>query len=222
MPPIYHFTDVRNLDDILACAELRCHRTAPTTVDVGNQSIKANRSRRRVDCGPAGMVGDYVPFYYAPRSPMLLNIKSGRVDGVSPDQRRIVYLVSSTEAIYSAGLPCVFSDGNAATTHHARSATTADDLATHVDWPLMKQRLWHNTPEDGGPHAASHGGVPRARCRPVGVVHRDRRDQRGRSESPLPRWPSSTTAKPRLSSGPPGISSLDDRVRNRQPARSRR
>src|SRR5687768_8754734 len=105
MPTIYHFTDVKNLQGIFEAEALRCHRVAPTAVDVGNQSIKANRSRRAVDCGPGGMVGDYVPFYYAPRSPMLFSIKCGNVDGVSADQRRLAYLVSTTEAIYAAGLP---------------------------------------------------------------------------------------------------------------------
>lgn len=147
MPPIYHFTDIANLKGIFEAGELRCHRIAPTAVDVGNRSIKANRRRRSVGCGPCGMVGDYVPFYYAPRSPMLFSIKCGNVDGVSSDQRRLVYLVSSTEAIYSAGLPCVFSDGNAATMITTFRDDPAD-LRTEVDWQLMKERIWRNTPED--------------------------------------------------------------------------
>jgi hypothetical protein len=42
---------------------------------------------------------------------MLFSIKPGNVLGVSSDQRGIVYLVSSTEAAYAAGLRCVFTDG---------------------------------------------------------------------------------------------------------------
>jgi hypothetical protein len=147
MPPIYHFTDIDNLKGIFEAGELRCYRVAPTAVDVGNQSIKANRSRRLVNCGPRGMVGDYVPFYYAPRSPMLFSIKCGNVEGVSPDQRRLVYLVTSTEAIYSAGLACVMSDGNAATMI-TKFGDDPEDLDMEVDWELMKERIWRNTPED--------------------------------------------------------------------------
>ena len=147
MPPIFHFTDFANLAGIFESGALQCHRVAPTAIDVGNQSIKANRGRRAVTCGPRGMVGDYVPFYYAPRSPMLFSIKCGNVLGVSPEQHRLIYLVSSTEAIYAASLPCAFSDGNAATA----ITTFGDDpaaLATHIDWALIKERIWRNTPDD--------------------------------------------------------------------------
>jgi hypothetical protein len=59
----------------------------------------------------------------------------------------LVYLVSSTEAIQSAGLPCVISDGNAATWITDFSEDLAD-LETMVDWPLMRERIWRNTAED--------------------------------------------------------------------------
>ena len=114
---------------------------------MGNQSIKTNRSHRAVGCGPGGMVGDYVPFYFAPRSPMLFSIKCGNVDGVSPDQRRLVYLVSSTEATCDAGLSCVLTDGNAGAAFTAFSDDPSDVTAM-IDWPLMKARIWRNTPED--------------------------------------------------------------------------
>jgi hypothetical protein len=120
---------------------------APVATDVGNQSIKANRSRRAVTCGPGGMVGDYVPFYYAPHSPMLFSIKCGNVPGVSSNQRRLVYLVSSTQAVYAAGLDCVITDGNAAV-YITKFSEQEADLATMVDWPLMNERIWRNTDED--------------------------------------------------------------------------
>lgn len=147
MPAIYHFTDIGNLEGILRDGELRCHRMAATAVDVGDASIKSRRTVIPVPCGPRGMVCDYAPFYYAPRSPMLFSIKSGNVPDVSPDQRRLVYLVSSTEAAYEAGLACVFTDGNAAkafTEFHDHGA----NLAEVVDWPLMRARYWFNTFED--------------------------------------------------------------------------
>lgn len=98
--------------------------------------------------GPGGKVCDYVPFYFAPCSPMLFSIKCGNVQGVDPNQARLVYLVSSTETMYDAGLECVFTDGNAAV-----HITAFDDdpakMATHVDWPIMREKYWANTPEDG-------------------------------------------------------------------------
>lgn len=147
MPEIYHFTDVENLEEILGAGALRCHRTAPTVVDVGNQSIKGNRENIDVGCCQGGKVCDYVPFYFATRSPMLYSIICGNVEGVSSDQSRLMYFVSSTESVYGAGLDCAFSDGNAAV-----AITEFDDdpanLQTMVDWDVMRLRYWMNTDED--------------------------------------------------------------------------
>lgn len=131
----------------MAAGALRCHRIASTNVDVGDTSIKSRRTRITVSCGPGGKVCDYVPFYYAPRSPMLYSIQCGNVPGVNPDQRRLIYVVSSTDAAYGAGLRCVFTDGNAATafTKFRDDPALLDEL---VDWPLMGARLWYNTTED--------------------------------------------------------------------------
>jgi hypothetical protein len=147
VPQIYHFTDAENLPEILAAGELRCHRIASTAVDIGDTSIKSRRALIDVPCGPGGKVCDYVPFYYAPRSPMLFSIKSGNVPGVSPDQRRLIYVVTSTEAVYEAELGCVFTDGNAATafTEFKDDPAELDDL---IDWPLMRAQFWNNTSDD--------------------------------------------------------------------------
>ena len=147
MPAIYHFTDVDNLEGIFADGELRAHRTAGCVVDVADNSIKSRRTRIDVRCGPGGKVCDYVPFYFAPRSPMLFRIQAGGVDGVSPDQARIVYFRSSTEVLLDGGVPCVFTDGNAAaafTTFH----DDPDQLGDVVDWALMRERYWSNTADD--------------------------------------------------------------------------
>lgn len=148
MPPICHFTDVSNLAGIVEAGALQCHRSAPTKVDIGNTGIKSNRQLIDVTCGPGGKVCDYVPFYFAPRSPMLYSIKRGNVEGVEPDQRRLVYLVSSTEAMYGAGLDCVFTNGNAAV-YITDFDDEPDNLETHVDWAIMEEKYWRNTPEDG-------------------------------------------------------------------------
>ncbi len=147
MPDIYHFTDIANLPRILSAGELRCHSGANCAVDVADATIKNRRMAKRVPCGPGGAVGDYVPFYFAPRSPMLFRIQHDGVENVSSDPARLVYLVSSTEAVLEAGLACVYTDGNAA----AAFTDFHDDPAgidTVIDWPLMRAKMWANTPED--------------------------------------------------------------------------
>jgi ssDNA thymidine ADP-ribosyltransferase DarT-like protein len=177
LPPIYHFTDVANLEGILDAGALRAHRRARCSVDIADATIKARRARIEVDCGAGGRVCDYVPFYFAPRSPMLFRIKSGGVDGVSSDQRRIIYLVSSTETIVEAGIDFVFTDGNAAAAF-TDFYDDLGDLATVVDWPLMAEKIWRNTPEDNDrvrrrcAEFLVHGTVPLDVITKIGVLDR--------------------------------------------------
>lgn len=97
---------------------------------------------------PHGTVGDYVPFYYAPRSPMMFNIHTGRVPGYNQGQGPLVYVWSYLSTVAEHGLRWVASDGNSA---HSLSEFTNDwgRLASFVDWPIMHERMWHNTADDG-------------------------------------------------------------------------
>jgi hypothetical protein len=147
VPPIYHFTDLANIGSILAVGELRCHSTADCSVDIADATIKSRRMSKRVPCGPGGTLGEYVPFYFAPRSPMLFRIQHGGVENVSSDPARLVYLVSSTEAVVAAGREYVFTDGNAAAAF-TEFHDDAEHLGEVVDWPLMKATMWANTPAD--------------------------------------------------------------------------
>ncbi len=55
--------------------------------------------------GPSGTLDDHVPFYFAPRSPMLYSIHGGYVEGYVVGQRSVIHLVSSAEAVSAAGVP---------------------------------------------------------------------------------------------------------------------
>jgi hypothetical protein len=70
----------------------------------------------QVPLAPYGCVADYVPFYFAPRSPMLYKLHKGGVPNYTGGQDPLVYLVSSAEAVAATGASFVFSDGNCAAT----------------------------------------------------------------------------------------------------------
>jgi hypothetical protein len=108
--------------------------------------IKERRLNRRVPVEPAGTVGDYVPFYFAPRSPMLFAISRGQIENFTEGQTPIVYLCSSVEAVEKAGLSWVFTEGHA----DMRFTDFFDDLKylDKVDWSLMSKTYWHDTNED--------------------------------------------------------------------------
>ncbi|MEI6622203.1 MAG: DarT ssDNA thymidine ADP-ribosyltransferase family protein [Actinomycetes bacterium] len=70
--PVMHFTHVDHLRTIAArglLADELAQAEGLLSVDVGNREIKSRRRRRQVRVQPGGVVADYVPFYFAPRSP---------------------------------------------------------------------------------------------------------------------------------------------------------
>ena len=147
---LYHFTSIKNLPTIIEhglLAELAASAAGVVEVDVGNRGIKGGRRRRVVPVGPAGVVADYVPFYFAPRSPMMFSIFKGNVpeyqDGIEP----LAYLLTTVERLAELRLPLVFTDRNASLAHTKFSVRTAD-LDSMIDWGLMRARYWADTAEE--------------------------------------------------------------------------
>ena len=147
---LYHFTHVDNLrsiidDGLWSDSKLS---TSSLEVDVGDQGVKQRRRLRRVPVSPGGVTADYVPFYFAPQSPMMLVISSNRVDGYSGGLDPLVYIVTTPEAIVAKGGVVVISDGHCAS-RFTTFSSDLDELGALVDWEVMNEQYWHDTPEDG-------------------------------------------------------------------------
>ena len=74
-PKIYHITHEENLPAIIAAGGLwsdtvMTQRGGPAE-SIGMSNIKQRRLTLPVKCHPPDMVGEYVPFYFGPRSIML-------------------------------------------------------------------------------------------------------------------------------------------------------
>jgi hypothetical protein len=148
VPPIYHITHVDNLPGIIEAGGLHCDRDAQKIkfVNIAHQNIKGRRLKKAVPVGPRGVIADYVPFYFAPRSPMLFVINKGGVAGYTAGQRSIIYLCSTTEAVDAAGLRWVFTDGQAVM--YTDFFDNFKDL-NRIDWQIMEEKYWRDTDEDG-------------------------------------------------------------------------
>lgn len=148
--PIYRILHVDNLPICLQRGALHAPLHAPSDGliyrEIHNLDIQTQRRTRAIPCGPKGVVHDYVPFYFGPRPPMLLQLHTGRVEGYTEGQAPIVYLVSTVQAVAASGAGFVFSDG------HGIAAFTSwyDDLAdlASVDWAIAYARQWNDTPEN--------------------------------------------------------------------------
>jgi hypothetical protein len=150
MVSIYHITHIGNLESIIQNEGLWCdnkvHQHRIGSMDIAHGNIKSRRARTRVPVGAQGTLADYVPFYFAPRSPMLYVISRGGVEGYTGDQDGILHLVSYAEYVQSQNIPFTFTDGHAIMIY----SSFFDDLEDldNVDWDIMQDRYWHDTAED--------------------------------------------------------------------------
>lgn len=98
-PKIYHITHIDNLPLIVEHKSLwsdaRCLAGGVNSTIVGMSSIKHRRLEElEVTCHPGTKVGDYVPFYFCPRSIMLYILHMGNHPGLTyhGGQQPIVHL----------------------------------------------------------------------------------------------------------------------------------
>jgi len=147
---LFHFTHIANLSSIVT-EGLYCDSdmtdSQQSVREIGHRDIKAQRRVRSVPLPPGGVVADYVPFYFAARSPMLYVISRGSVPTYTAGQEELVYLVTSVEAVSAHGVGFVFTDRNAALSY-ARYGNDPEVLDDCVDWDLMQARMWADTPEE--------------------------------------------------------------------------
>ncbi|WP_043731186.1 type II toxin-antitoxin system toxin DNA ADP-ribosyl transferase DarT [Nocardia asiatica] len=146
---VYHITRLEHLPSMIEhgiWSDRLASERSLTTISVAHGHIKARRAQRRVPVGPGGTLADYVPFYFAPRSPMLYAIHKGNVANHNSDCTRIVYLVTSVQQLRQRGHIVVGSDRHAVMSY-ARFTADDSELTGFVDWALMEQRLWFDVPE---------------------------------------------------------------------------
>jgi len=144
---LFHFTHIENLPSIIANgrrADSAVQTADALKVEVGEDRIKKARRSRPVPIPPGGVVADYVPFYFAARSPMLYTIHCGNVASYQGGQDPIVYLVSEISTVVDGGCTAVFTDRNA---YYPYATFDADARRAYdeVDWPLMRASMWNNT-----------------------------------------------------------------------------
>ncbi len=154
--PIYHITNIDNLAGIIQAGGLWCDaervRLGFPCVGIAHEHLKQRRARTFVrdragqTLAAGGVLADYVPFYFANRTPMLYTISRGNVAGYTGGQRDVVYLVATVEEAVAGGRPWCFTDGHAV---EAMTEFHADiERLDTIDWEVIRARYWSNTEQD--------------------------------------------------------------------------
>jgi hypothetical protein len=143
---LFHITDIANLPRILQSgyifsdAILKNPLVKPTH-QIGYAHIKERRlNEYRVPCVENKFVGEFVPFYYCPRSPMLFVINKGGTGKPVGYQDNIVHLRTTVGDALLLNQPWAIADGNAGAAH-ALFSKKIEDL-DGLDWPLINSNSW--------------------------------------------------------------------------------
>ena len=154
---LFHITAIANLQAILQAgcllSKTEVARQGLVYQNIAYQGAQGKRALKTVAVAPGGTVHDYVPFYFAPRSPMLMAINSGRVQGCDWRQDDIVHLETTVERVAAHSSAFVFYDRNA-TLDYSQPYNDLAHLDSAVAWDLLTEmpnasedgfcRYWHN------------------------------------------------------------------------------
>jgi hypothetical protein len=146
-PKIYHITHMRNLPEIVqsGClwSDAKRLEMALDCEIVGMPTIKQRRLEEiEVDCNPGTKVGEYVPFYFCPRSIMLYILYMGNHLDINyhEGQRPIVHLQADLMATIrwarDQGIRWAFSDRNAGT-YYTNFYRRVEDL-DKLNWAAIQ------------------------------------------------------------------------------------
>lgn len=153
---VYRMTHIQNVPHILkwGITHRKSAHADAGFISIGDESLISNRSTKTVtvDNGdflgdedyPEITLGDYIPFYFGIRMPMLYVIQQGGNFVKRPTAAKdIVYLVCPLKKIVESGIDYYFSDGHA--TDKLTSfydSSKIGDLDKIIDWTAVKAQYW--------------------------------------------------------------------------------
>src|SRR2546428_9883422 len=150
---IFRITHIRNVPWILDHG-LHCQNSMvrdPDFVEIGIRELIAQRARQVVRIPPGGVLSDYIPFYFTPRSVMLLKIVTGHGSVQWVPGRDIVMFVASLRALAERGARFLITDRHASLAT-AQVTSDAEEGLRRIDWPILQASDFRHGDDDPGRH----------------------------------------------------------------------
>lgn len=152
---VYRMTHIDNIPHILrhGITHKNSPNRNPNFITIGDVSLIDTRSSKQVSAdngdfsnsdAPSITLGDFIPFYFGIKMPMLYVMQHGGnfVEQATPPEN-IVYLVCSVIRIIEFDINYYFSDGHATdnyTTFYNKSRIS--ELPALIDWKAVKASYW--------------------------------------------------------------------------------
>ncbi len=145
----YRITHIQNLPFILQNGMVNKHHGQADReyINIGNPEIIDVRSTASVRIEGYGKIGEYVPFYFTPKSMMLFNIVTGYKVPLVPKRSKSEILVIRCLIEKLTKLPQWFftdGQGNDMTTHHYNDLKDIDS----IDWENIQQSNFNKSDGD--------------------------------------------------------------------------
>ncbi len=142
---LFRMTHVENIPHILryGITHSKSANFNPNFVPIGDKSLISTRNNITLSNGK--LLGEYIPFYFGVRTPMLYVVQKG-FNAVAPtNPENIVYCVTSVQKIIDCNLNFVFTNGHAVdgfTSEFTNQDIT--NLDQILDWDAIKAKYWQN------------------------------------------------------------------------------
>jgi hypothetical protein len=152
---IYRMTHIDNIPNILqnGITYKNSPNSNPNFIPIGDVSLIDTRSTKRVSIdngnilnfnSPSIILGDFIPFYFGIKMPMLYVIQNGGnfVEKATP-AKNIIYLACPINNIIQSSGVYYFSDGHATDSLSSfYDSTKINELPNIIDWDSIKAPFW--------------------------------------------------------------------------------
>ncbi len=152
---LYRMTHINNVPHILShgITHKNSEHANPDFKSIGDTSLIDHRRTRTVSIDNGGTVdfatttitlGDFIPFYFGTRMPMLYVIQQGGNFVQSATSRAdIVYIACSLKKLIDSEINFYFSDGHATDRYSSfYDKQHVSDLPNLIDWDAVKAPFW--------------------------------------------------------------------------------
>ena len=140
---LYRMTHIENISHITKHG--LTHRNSKNAnlnyVPIGDKTLI--NTRNSIILKDDRLIGDYIPFYFGFRTPMLFVIQNG-FNGVIPTEaENIVYCVTSIREILDSKLDFIFTDGHANDSFTSRfSKAKINEIEDLLDFKAIQSKVW--------------------------------------------------------------------------------
>lgn len=142
---LFRMTHLQNIPHILeyGITHINSPNRNPDYVPIGDSSLINARDTFQLPNGKT--LGNYIPFYFGSRMPMLYVIQKGFNGVQATAAKDIVYCVSSAEAIEQLGLDYVFSNGHAVDVFtNFYSPDNIQNIDNLIDRKAINSKYWND------------------------------------------------------------------------------